>query len=114
MRHHPIAHRGQTSSGYCVGSSRSEYVRSPSASAAIAEIVAAPSAAHAANQSAATSPSFRDAATKHLTEHFSGLALDGSFPMRNRKTTGAVEFLRFTVSSESVRHLQLQHFSGAM
>jgi hypothetical protein len=115
MRHRPIAHRGQTSSGFCVGSSRSEYASTPSASAAaIAEIAAAPTAARAADHSAAASPSFGDSATTQLTQHISELALDGSFPIRNGEITGAVEFLRFTPSPESVRHFHLEHFSGAI
>ena len=98
-----------------MGSSRSEYVRTLSASAAAtAEIAAAPIAARAADHSAAASPTFGDSATTTHSQHISGLALHGSFPIGNGEITGAVEFLRFTVSSESVRHLQLQHFSGAM
>jgi hypothetical protein len=98
-----------------VGSSRSEYVRTLSASAAaIAEIAAAPLAARAADHSAATSPTVGDSATTDTTQHISGLTRLGSFPIENRESIGAVEFLRFTTSPESVRHFHLQHFSGAM
>ena len=115
MRRRPITHRGQTSSGYCVGSSRRELVRSTSAAAAaMLEIAAAPSAARAADHSAVTSPTFGDSATTARSLLDTGLALAGAFPMEHGKTTRAVEFLLFNVSPETVSDLHHDRFSGAM
>jgi hypothetical protein len=108
-------HRSQTSSGYCVGSSRRESDRTSSATAAtITEIAAAPSAARASDYSVAASPTFGDSVASELSRHDTGHALAVSIPLQQREMTRAVEFLLFTASFERVSDSHIESFSGAM
>ena len=97
MRRRPIvASLVHKYSGYCVGSSRSEFVDTPSpVAAAIADRAAAASAARAAVHSAASSPLAGD---PHI-QQFARASFDA-----------AVENLRFSDTSR----FKLTRLSGAM
>jgi hypothetical protein len=115
VRRLPITHRSQTSSGYCVGSSRRESFSTSSASAAaITKIASAPSAARAADHSAAASPIFGDSVGTELSRHNTRRALGRSILLPLDETTSAVEFLRFAVSPMTASDTHIERFSGAM
>jgi hypothetical protein len=98
-----------------VGSSRRECIRTTSAvAAAMVEIAAATSATRAAVHSAAASPTFGDSATTELSQHDTGLARSGAFPMQDGKTTKTVEFLLFNHSPATVSNFHRDSMSGAM
>jgi CCR4-NOT transcriptional regulation complex NOT5 subunit len=115
VRRLPITHRSQTSSGYCVGSSRRQSVSTSSAfAAAITKIAAVPSAARAVDHSAAASPTFGDSVEIELSRHNTRRALARSVPLPQGETTSAVEFLRFAASPATVSDTHIERFSGAM
>ena len=98
-----------------MGSSRRESFRTSSAfAAAIMKIAAVPSAARAADHSAAASPTFGDSAATATSRHNTPRSFVGTIPMLQREMTRAVEFLRFSVSSDTVSDTHINNFSGAM
>ena len=98
-----------------MGSSRRESVSTSSAvAAAITEIAAVPSAARAADHSAAASPTFGDSVVTELSRHHTRCVRVGFVPLSQDETTGAVEFLRFDASPMTVSDTHIDSFSGAM
>ena len=98
-----------------MGSSRRESVStSATFTAAIKKIAAVPSAARAADHSAAASPIFGDSVGTELSLHHTRRALARSVPLSQGETTSAVEFLRFAASPTTVSDTHIESFSGAM
>jgi TldD protein len=104
MRSRPSAHGRSTSEkGYCVGSTRREFVRNTSAAAAaIAGLAAVPSAARAAILGAPASPAFGDADLKELAS----AALDAA--RRAGATYADVRFSRNRTQSLFTREQRVQ------
>ena len=98
-----------------MGSSRRELFSTSSAfAAAIRKVAAVPSAARAADHSAATSPTFGDFVATGQSRHDIMHALVGTTPAQHGEMTSAVEFLLFTASPETVSDTHIKNFSGAM
>jgi len=98
-----------------VGSSRRESVSTTSAfAAAITTIAAVPSAARAADHSAAASPTFGDSVGTEFSRHHMRRMLARFAPLPQGETTSAVEFLRFAASPTTASDTHIESFSGAM
>ena len=98
-----------------MGSSRRESVSTSAVfTAAIKKIAAVPSAARAADHSAAASPIFGDSVGTEISLHHARRALARLVPLPQGETTSAVEFLRFAASPTTVSDIHIERFRGAM